>query len=137
MLDMSSPNVIAERLRASGIQPTSQRLRIATLLLGAPQHLTADQILAVLQSQGERVSKATVYNTLNLLAGRGVIRQLAVDGDRTWFDSNTTPHFHFQDIETGALTDLSPETVRFEQLPPPPAGMEYAGIELFIRLRRV
>jgi Fur family iron response transcriptional regulator len=78
-----------------------------------------------------------VYNTLNLLAARGVIRQLAVDGDRAWFDSNTAPHFHFQDLETGALTDLAPEAVRFAELPPPPPGMEYAGIELFIRLRRV
>ena len=137
MMAPSPPNPVAETLRACGIQPTSQRLRIAALLLGAPQHLTADQILAQLRLAGMRVSKATVYNTRNLLAGKGVIRQLAVDGDRTWFDSNTTPHFHFQDTETGALTDLAPEDVRFAQLPPPPAGMEYAGIELFIRLRRV
>ena len=134
---LSPPNPLAERLRACGIQPTSQRLRIASLLLGAPQHLTADQILAQLRQAGMRVSKATVYNTLNLLAGKGVIRQLAVDGDRAWFDSNTTPHFHFQDLETGTLTDLAPEAVRFAELPPPPPGTEYAGIELFIRLRRV
>ena len=82
-------------------------------------------------------SKATVYNTLNLFAAKGVIRQLAVDGDRAWFDSNTEPHYHFQDIETGALTDLAPQEVRFDRLPPPPPGMEYAGVELFIRLRRV
>ena len=136
-MNLTDSNAIAERLRTAGIQPTSQRLKIASLLLGAPQHLTAEQILVSLQGEGVRVSKATVYNTLNLLAGKGVIRQLAVDGDRTWFDSNTTPHFHFQDTETGALTDLAPEDVRFAQLPPPPAGMEYAGIELFIRLRRV
>jgi len=131
------PDMVNERLRGCGILPTAQRLRIASVLLPAPQHLTADQILAELRHRGEKVSKATVYNTLNLLAGKGVIRQLAVDGDRAWFDSNTTPHFHFQDVDTGALTDLPPDTVRFEQLPPPPAGMEYAGIELFIRLRRV
>ncbi len=130
-------NPIAQRLRGCGIHPTSQRLKIATLLLGAPQHLTADQILAHLQASGARVSKATVYNTLNLFAEKGVIRQLAVDGDRAWFDSNTEPHYHFQDTETGALTDLMPQEVRFERLPPPPEGMEYAGIELFIRLRRV
>lgn len=128
---------VADRLRACGIQPTAQRLQIASLLLGAPQHLTADQILANLRGTGARVSKATVYNTLNLFAARGVIRQLAVDGDRAWFDSNTSPHFHFQDVDTGALTDLNPQEVRFERLPPPPPGTEYAGIELFIRLRRV
>ena len=127
----------AERLRACGIQPTAQRLRIASLLIGAPQHLTADQLLARLRQGGARISKATVYNTLNLFAARGVLRQLVVDGDRAWFDSNTEPHYHFQDLESGALTDLPTTAVRFEQLPPPPPGTEYAGIELFIRLRRV
>ena len=138
MVPAANLDPIAQRLRDCGIQPTSQRLRIASLLLAAPRHLTADQILAELQQGGGvRVSKATVYNTLNLFAGKGVIRQLAVDGERAWFDSNTAPHYHFQDLHTGALTDLMPQEVRFERLPPPPEGMEYAGIELFIRLRRV
>lgn len=131
------PAVIADRLRAAGVQPTPQRQKIAGLLLVARQHLTAEQILARLRQTGERVSKATVYNTLNLFAAKGVIKQLAVDGDRAWFDSNTEPHFHFQDVETGTLIDVNPADVRFAALPAPPKGMEYAGIELFIRLRRV
>lgn len=134
MRDLDS---IALRLTDCGIQPTPQRIKIAELLLAEPQHLTADQILARLDAMGERVSKATVYNTLNLLAEKGVVRQLAADGQRTWFDSNVSPHFHFQDVETGALTDIAPPEVHFDRLPPPPPGMEYAGIELFIRLRRV
>ena len=64
---------------------------IAALLLASPQHLTAEQILCRLREGGMRISKATVYNTLNLFAAKGVIRQLAVDGDRAWFDSNTEP----------------------------------------------
>jgi len=127
----------ADRLRECGIQPTPQRLKIAALLLAEPQHLTADQILARLRAAGDRVSKATVYNTLNLLAAKGVVRQLAADGERAWFDSNVSPHFHFQDVDSGMLTDIPTPEVRFERLPPPPPGMEYAGIELFIRLRRV
>lgn len=134
---MEDLDFTAARLRECGIQPTEQRLKIAALLLAEPQHLTADQILARLRGFGERVSKATVYNTLNLLAKKGVVRQLVTDGERAWFDSNVAPHFHFQDVETGALTDVPPPEVRFERLPPPPPGMEYAGIELFIRLRRV
>lgn len=134
---MRAPDSIADRLRECGIQPTPQRLKVAALLLAEPQHLTADQILARLDAAGVRVSKATVYNTLNLLAAKGVVRQLSVDGDRAWFDSNVSPHFHFQDVETGVISDVSPQEVRFERLPPPPPGMEYAGIELFIRLRRV
>ena len=131
------PAHLAERLKSQGVLPTAQRLRIAALLLASTQHLTAEQILCRLREGGMRVSKATVYNTLNLFAAKGVIRQLAVDGDRAWFDSNTAPHYHFQDLETGALTDLAPQEVGFDRLPPPPPGMEYAGVELFIRLRRV
>ena len=131
------PTNLAERLKHNGVLPTAQRLRIAALLLASPQHLTAEQILSRLREGGMRVSKATVYNTLNLFAAKGVIRQLAVNGDRAWFDSNTDPHYHFQDLETGALTDLAPHEVSFDKLPPPPPGMEYAGVELFIRLRRV
>ena len=137
MLVPTALHPVAERLRCCGIQPTAQRLKVASLLLSAPQHLTAEAILERLRTEGARVSKATVYNTLNLFAARGVVRQLAVDGDRAWFDSNTEPHYHFQDLETGTLTDLPHTAVRFEQLPPPPPGTEYAGIELFIRLRRV
>lgn len=131
------PAHLAERLKSKGVLPTAQRLRIASLLLASPQHLTAEQILSRLREGGMRVSKATVYNTLNLFAAKGVIRQLAMNGDRAWFDSNTEPHFHFQDVETGTLTDLAPQEVCFDKLPPPPPGMEYAGVELFIRLRRV
>ena len=127
---------LAARLQACGVRPTSQRLRIASLLLARPQHMTAEQLLAALRTDGCRISKATVYNTLNLFAARGVVRQLAVDGDRGWFDSNVAPHYHFQDVETGQLADLSVGEVGFERLPPPPAGMEYAGIDLVIRLRR-
>jgi Fur family iron response transcriptional regulator len=127
---------LASRLQACGVRPTSQRLRVASMLLGRPQHMTAEHILAALRAAGCRISKATVYNTLNLFAAQGVIRQLAVDGDRAWFDSNVAPHYHFQDVETGQLTDLAPSEVGFERLPPPPDGMDYAGIDVVLRLKR-
>jgi Fur family iron response transcriptional regulator len=127
---------LASRLLARGIQPTAQRLRIAAVLLSAPQHLSAEQILAGLRASGARVSKATVYNTLNLFAARGLIRQLSVDGSRAWFDSNVDAHYHFHDVETGSLADVAVPEVEFSRLPDPPPGMEVAGIDLVIRLRR-
>jgi Fur family transcriptional regulator, iron response regulator len=126
----------ARRLEGFGIRPTPQRVQIAALLLSTPQHLSAEQILASLRGSGARVSKATVYNTLNLFAARGVIRQLSVDGARAWFDSNVAPHYHFHDEETGALTDVPVPEVEFSRLPVPPPGMELAGIDLVIRLRK-
>jgi Fur family iron response transcriptional regulator len=124
------------RLNDCGIRPTGQRIRIATLLLSAPQHLSAEQILDSLRASGARVSKATVYNTLNLFAERGLIRQLSVDGSRAWFDSNVDAHYHFHDTSTGALIDVPIPDVEFSRLPVPPAGTEVAGIDIVIRLRR-
>ncbi len=124
------------RLSDCGIRPTGQRVRIAALLLSAPQHLSAEQILDSLRAAGARVSKATVYNTLNLFAERGLIRQLSVDGSRAWFDSNVDAHYHFHDVSTGALIDVPVPEVEFSRLPPPPPGTEVAGIDVVIRLRR-
>lgn len=124
------------RLLDCGIRPTGQRVRIASLLLAAPQHLSAEQILESLRSAGARVSKATVYNTLNLFAERGLIRQLSVDGSRAWFDSNVDAHYHFHDLTNGALIDVPVPDVEFSRLPAPPPGTEVAGIDVVIRLRR-
>jgi Fur family iron response transcriptional regulator len=127
---------LIQRLAGHGVRPTAQRLRIASLLLGKFQHLSADQVLAGLRSQGMRVSKATIYNTLNLFAASGLIRQLSVGNDRCWFDSNTESHYHFHDLDTGALMDVSLRDVEFQRLPEPPPGMQVDGIDLVIRLRR-
>jgi Fur family iron response transcriptional regulator len=126
---------IPARLQACGIRVTAQRMQIAELLLGAPQHLSAEQIAEALQGRGVEVSKATVYNTLNLFAARGLIRQLAVDDARSWFDSNVEPHYHFHDEATGALTDVALPEVEFSRLPAVPEGMEVASLDLVIRLR--
>ena len=125
-----------QRLADCGIRPTAQRLRIASLRLAGPQHLSAEQILASLRSAGARVSKATVYNTLNLFASHGLIRLLSVDGTRAWFDSNVDAHYHFHDTSNGALIDVPVPEVEFSRLPPAPPGTEVAGIDLVIRLRR-
>ncbi len=128
---------VSARLQASGIRVTAQRLQIAELLLTVPQHLTADQIAEALQQRGLIVAKATVYNTLNLFAQRGLLRPLSVDGTRSWFDSNVEPHYHFHDERSGAITDVALPEVQFSRLPDPPAGMEVAGLDLVIRLRPI
>src|SRR3979490_3220700 len=142
-MELSAPSAAASvslrcegRLSDGGIRPTAQRVRIAVLLLSAPQHLSAEQILDSLRAAGARVSKATVYNTLNLFAERGLIRQLSVDGSRAWFDSNVDAHYHFHDITSGALIDVPIPDVEFSRLPSPPPGTEVAGIDIVIRLRR-
>ena len=135
-LDSGLVESLNQKLIRAGVRPTAQRLRIAALLLDRPQHLSAEQVLAGLRGQGLRVSKATIYNTLNLFAASGLIRQLSVGSDRCWFDSNTDAHFHFHDLDTGALMDVGLRDVEFQRLPEPPPGMQVDGIDLVIRLRR-
>jgi Fur family iron response transcriptional regulator len=124
------------KLAAMGIRPTHPRLRIAALLFAAPQHLSAEQIMATLAAQGRRVSKATVYNTLKIFAASGLIRQLTIDDSRAWYDSNMGAHYHFHDAESGALIDVPVPEVEFSRLPAAPDGMEVEGIDLVIRLRK-
>jgi Fur family iron response transcriptional regulator len=119
-----------------GIRPTGPRVRIAALLLAAPQHLSAEQILATLAASGRRVSKATVYNTLKIFASSGLIRQLTIDDSRAWYDSNMGAHYHFHDAESGALIDVPVPEVEFSRLPQTPDGMEVESIDLVIRLRK-
>ena len=113
MRDMSDPSTVSisaiacgQKLAQLGIRPTNPRVRIAALLFAAPQHLSAEQIIAQLGTSGRRVSKATVYNTLKIFAASGLIRQLTIDDSRAWYDSNMGAHYHFHDAESGALIDV-------------------------------
>lgn len=119
-----------------GIQPTAQRIRIAEFLFAREQHLAAEQVIKALGRDGTHVSKATVYNTLNLFAKRGLLKALAVDPERGLFDSNTEPHHHFHVEGTGELIDVPPGAVEFSRLPPLPPGTEPVSVEVVIRVRR-
>lgn len=131
---MSRPELFA-RLRQHGVQPTPQRLEVAELLLCKPQHLSADQILDRLRDNGSRISKATVYNTLNLFSERGLVRELNVDPSRRFYDSTTHAHHHFYHVDSGELSDIPDEQVSIMNLPPLPAGTVKESVEILIRVR--
>jgi Fur family iron response transcriptional regulator len=123
-------------LERHGVRPTSQRLRIAEILLTEPRHLTAEQILETLRKSQGRVSKATVYNTLKLFVDQGLLRQIHADPERCVYDSLMAPHHHFQDLDTGEMFDIQPEELSFAKLPPLPPGTEMAGVTVVIGIRR-
>jgi len=129
-----------ERARAileyHGVRPTSQRLRIAEILLTQPRHLTAEQIIETLRKSQGRVSKATVYNTLKLFVDQGLLRQIHADPERCVYDSMMAPHHHFQDLDTGEMFDIQPEDLSFAKLPPLPPGTEMADVSVVIGIRR-
>ncbi|MGR8950396.1 MAG: Fur family transcriptional regulator [Gammaproteobacteria bacterium] len=122
-------------LRSHGIQATAQRVEIAAILLAAKQHLSADQVLTSVNNSGGPVSKATVYNTLGLFAERGLVRQVIVDSTKVFYDSNTAPHYHFYNVDDGALMDVEADLVPIEQLPSAPEGTFADGVDIVIRIR--
>lgn len=129
-------DAISWKLLAHGIQPTPQRLDIAAIFFAGDLHLSADQVIARLEHGARTVSKATVYNTLGLFAARGLLRPVSVDSSKVFYDSNTRPHFHFYDVDAGELTDLAPDALALDGLPPPPPGTRTEGVDVVIRVRR-
>lgn len=119
-----------------GILATPQRLEIAEILLEKLQHLSAEQIIERLRQRGSSVSKATVYNTLNLFAERGLVHECVVDPERRFYDSNTAVHHHFYDVDTGRLTDIPHDQIRFAELPAPPPDGCMDSVEVLIKVRR-
>ena len=124
------------RLRAHGISPTRQRLQIAALLLAAPCHYSAEQLIEALAIVQASVSKATVYNTLGLFARRGLLREVVVDRTKVFYDSNTGPHHHFYDVTSGELTDIPEAGINLGQLPSLPDGASVEAVDVVVRVRR-
>lgn len=123
-------------LRTAQIRPTRQRLTILRLIReGGHRHLTPDSLYQEALSSGVRLSLATVYNTLHEFAHGGLVKHVAV-GDRSWFCTNTTDHHHFYDVQTGRVQDIPGPQPHVLDLPSPPPGMEVAGVDVIVRLRK-
>ena len=130
-----SKDDLADLLRLRGISPTHQRIEIAHALYSRSEHLSADQVLAIVNQRHPETSRATVYNTLNLFVEKKLVREVIVDPDRVFYDPNTAPHYHIYNIETGQLTDIDAQDVRIEGLPKLPPGMVTESMDIIIRVR--
>ena len=126
---------LGDKLRAHGINPTHQRIEIALALFSRCEHLSADQVMAIVNQRHSETSKATVYNTLNLFLEKRLIREVIVDPNKVFYDPNTEPHYHVYDVQTGRLTDIDASDVRVTGLPALPAGMVTEGMDIIIRVR--
>jgi len=126
---------VAGLLRDHGILPTQQRLMIARVLFARRQHYSADQVMASVNDGRDRVSKATVYNTLGLFARNGLVREVIVDPTRVFYDPNTSEHHHFYNIDSGELIDVDSSELQITDLPELPEGTVAAGVDVIIRIR--
>lgn len=128
----------ADWLKAGGLRPTRQRLALAELLVGdgMNRHVTAEGLHALTREVGERVSLATVYNTLRAFCEAGLMNEVVVDGSKSYFDTRTDDHPHFYWEDSHSLTDAPAEELEIASLPQVPEGMAVARVDVVIRLRR-
>ena len=108
---------IVSMLQDNNISPTRQRVEIAEFLFQRPQHLSAEEILDGVTDAGNRVSRATVYNTMGLFSSKGVVREVLIDRERVFYDSNTEAHQHLYNVDTGELIDVENDMVTEPELP--------------------
>ena len=129
----------AQWLDDAGLRPTRQRLSLAKLLVGDGQdrHVTAESLYLSVQNTGDKVSLATVYNTLRAFCQAGLLREIMVDGAMSYFDTNMTDHPHFFWEDSAELMDAPNDELVISQLPTAPEGAEVSKVDVVIRLRRV
>jgi len=131
------PDSIKATLHRFNIKSTQQRKEIARVMLSKPQHLSAEQVLSLVNANGGYVSKATVYNTLNLFVGKGLIRQVIIDPAKVFYDSNTSYHYHFYNEDTGELSDFkSDDEISFDPKHSLPENTVQSGIDVIIRVKK-
>lgn len=125
---------VVSMLQHFKISPTRQRVEIAEFLFQRPQHLSAEKILDGVTSAGNRVSRATVYNTMGLFSSKGVVREVLIDRERVFYDSNTEVHQHLYNVDTGELTDVYDAEVDMVAEPQLPEGMKIIDTDVVFKV---
>ena len=128
----------AKWLANADLRPTRQRLALASLLVGDGQnrHVTAESLHDAVEQTGDRVSLATVYNTLRAFCDAGLMQEVSVDGHRSYFDTRIDDHPHYFIEPEGRLTDAPQDSVALAGTPTAPEGYEIARVDIVIRLRK-
>ena len=127
---------MAAQLRHAGLRPTRQRVELSRILFAkGNRHISAEDLHAEVETAGVRVSLATVYNALHKFTEAGLLREVAIDSGRAYFDTNVSDHHHFFVEGEGQLIDLV-DGIGIDNLPEPPEGMEITAVELVVRVRR-
>ncbi|MEM6728467.1 MAG: Fur family transcriptional regulator Irr [Pseudomonadota bacterium] len=140
---MSQDQIATDRgsqwLSKGGLRPTRQRVALAALLVGdgKDRHVTAESLYDASRRVDEKVSLATVYNTLRAFCDAGLMREITVDGSKSYFDTNMTDHPHFYWEETNSLSDAPAEDLVIKSLPDAPTGAEISKVDVVIRLRKL
>ena len=134
---MDNNSTFIEKLRSSGLRPTRQRIKICKLLFNREKtfHFTINDLSKILQKEtSEKISLATIYNTVHSFKEKGYLKEIAVNNDKSYFDTNTSDHHHFLDINTNELIDLKKEHVDKIRIKKNLPGKKIASIELLVKI---
>jgi Fur family iron response transcriptional regulator len=125
---------IVNLLKQHDVTPTRQRIEIAGYLFQRPQHLSAENILEGVNAEGNRVSRATVYNTMGLFTDKGLVRQVLIDRERVFYDTNRADHYHVYDVDSGELRDVMRSEIEIASVPELPEGARIVDTNLILRV---
>ena len=122
-----------DKLRSSGLRPTKQRLKICEVLFDTDStfHFTVNDLVKIID---EKISLATVYNTVHAFHKKGYLKEISINSDKSYFDTNTKIHHHFYDNETKELTDISDEQVEKVKINTSLPGKKITSVEVLVRV---
>ena len=135
---MRNKDIFVEKLRSSGLRPTKQRIIISKLLFDRKNtfHFSIDYLNNLLKKKSEeKISLATIYNTVHAFKDAGHLNEVEVKGNKTYFDTNVSAHHHFYDSETSELIDINADEVVIQKIPKAPNGKKIKNVEVFINLK--
>ncbi|WP_343313647.1 iron response transcriptional regulator IrrA [Brucella sp. BE17] len=126
---------VRQILKRAGLRPTRQRLLLASLLfIEQHRHVTPDILREEVASRGEKLSFATVYNTLNQFCEAGLIRRISLNSERTYFDTDTCDHAHFYIANEDRIIDIPTHAIGIGPIPAPPCGYEVGKVDILIHV---
>ena len=134
---MENNSIFIEKLRSSGLRPTKQRIKICKLLFDRKKtfHFTINDLSKILNKEiREKVSLATIYNTIHSFKKKGYLKEISVNKDKSYFDTNTSNHHHFIDINTNELIDLKSEDVHNIKIKKKIPGKKINSIEVLVKI---
>ena len=128
-----------EKLRNSGLRPTKQRIKICEILFNREKtfHFSINQLVKIINTKvNQKISLATVYNTVHAFKKKGHLKEIQIENDMTYFDTNTQSHHHFYDDQTKELVDISADDVEIKKLPTPPNGKKIIDTEVTFKISK-
>ena len=126
-----------DQLRASNLRPTKQRLLVSKVLFDRPStfHFTIEKLKQIIEKNNKnKISLATIYNTVHAFKKNGFLKEISLQGNKTFFDTNTKKHHHFYDDDTGELSDIKISDISVSKVPPAPNGKKIKNVEVTVRI---